>query len=32
VADALGVDVTAMPLTRESVWRAIRAAGAERDG
>ena len=26
VADALGVNVTAMPLTREGVWRAIRAA------
>ncbi len=24
VADALGVDVTAMPLTREAVWRALR--------
>jgi carbon-monoxide dehydrogenase large subunit len=32
VADALGVDVTEMPLTREGVWRAIRAAAGGSDG
>ncbi len=32
VADALGVDVTEMPLTREGVWRAIRAASGGSDG
>jgi carbon-monoxide dehydrogenase large subunit len=32
VADALGVDVTEMPLTRERVWRALRAAEGGRDG
>jgi carbon-monoxide dehydrogenase large subunit len=32
VADALGVDVTEMPLTREGVWRAIRAARGGSDG
>jgi len=32
VADALGVDVTEMPLTREAVWRAIRAAAGGHDG
>ena len=32
VADALGVNVTEMPLTREGVWRAIRAATGGRDG
>ena len=32
VADALGINVTEMPLTREGVWRAIRAATGGRDG
>jgi carbon-monoxide dehydrogenase large subunit len=32
VADALGVNITAMPLTREGVWRAIRATRGGRDG
>ncbi len=32
VADALGVNVTEMPLTREAVWRAIRAAEGGTDG
>jgi aerobic carbon-monoxide dehydrogenase large subunit len=32
VADALGVEVTEMPLTRETVWRAIRAATGGSDG
>jgi carbon-monoxide dehydrogenase large subunit len=32
VADALGVAVTTMPLTRETLWRAIRAAGGGDDG
>ena len=31
-ADALGIDVTEMPLTREGVWRAIRAASGGSDG
>jgi CO/xanthine dehydrogenase Mo-binding subunit len=32
VADALGVNVTEMPLTSEGVWRALRAAGRGTDG
>jgi carbon-monoxide dehydrogenase large subunit len=32
VADALGVNVVEMPLTREAVWRAIRAAPGGNDG